>query len=84
MCSAACYKRRLSLKTPSVHFESGASEILMSSFHQFRESCSEGEEENHQMLWKLKQELKDSLVDMYKGIFELYELSSLSKMVIIV
>ncbi|XP_027028161.1 mirror-image polydactyly gene 1 protein isoform X2 [Tachysurus fulvidraco] len=32
-----------------------------------RESCSEGEEENHQMPWKLKQELKDSLVDMYKA-----------------
>ncbi|KAK2843458.1 hypothetical protein Q7C36_011673 [Tachysurus vachellii] len=31
------------------------------------ESCSEGEEENHQMPWKLKQELKDSLVDMYKA-----------------
>ncbi|KAF5909670.1 mirror-image polydactyly 1 protein isoform X1, partial [Clarias magur] len=32
-----------------------------------RESCSEGEEENHQTSWKLKQELKDSLVDMYKA-----------------
>ncbi|XP_058255710.1 mirror-image polydactyly gene 1 protein isoform X2 [Hemibagrus wyckioides] len=32
-----------------------------------RESCSEGEEENQQMPWKLKQELKDSLVDMYKA-----------------
>ncbi|GAA6109420.1 mirror-image polydactyly gene 1 protein isoform X1 [Tachysurus ichikawai] len=32
-----------------------------------RESCSEGEEENHQTPWKLKQELKDSLVDMYKA-----------------
>ncbi|KAF4084137.1 hypothetical protein AMELA_G00125250 [Ameiurus melas] len=32
-----------------------------------KENCSEGEEENHQMPWKLKQELKDSLVDMYKA-----------------
>ncbi|XP_047013644.1 mirror-image polydactyly gene 1 protein isoform X2 [Ictalurus punctatus] len=32
-----------------------------------RENCSEGEEKNHQMSWKLKQELKDSLVDMYKA-----------------
>ncbi|KAI4882940.1 hypothetical protein NFI96_015611, partial [Prochilodus magdalenae] len=32
------------------------------------ESCSESEEELRQVPWKCKQELKDSLVDMYKEI----------------
>ncbi|XP_037398138.1 mirror-image polydactyly gene 1 protein isoform X2 [Pygocentrus nattereri] len=32
-----------------------------------RESCSESEEELRQVPWKHKQELKDSLVDMYKA-----------------
>ncbi|XP_066525363.1 mirror-image polydactyly gene 1 protein isoform X2 [Hoplias malabaricus] len=31
------------------------------------ESCSESEEELHQVPWKFKQELKESLVDMYKA-----------------
>lgn len=37
-----------------------------------RESCSESEEDPHSLSWTHKPELKDSLVDMYKGTFQLY------------
>lgn len=79
MYNAACYRTQykscfiLLMPLKSLCSESGVCVILMSSFHRFRESCSEGEDGNHQMPWKLKQELKDSLVDMYKGIFDLYD-----------
>lgn len=36
-----------------------------------RESCSESEDD--QLSWMHKQELRDSLVDMYKGESELWD-----------